>query len=107
MVDPDVLPGTYRDAETGGEVVLGSDGTFSATAVSTDGSSDPDDFSGRWEFVDSKASDEDVPGYRPPLFRGLAGKSAHARRKGISPLTFPIYDVMESDAPDHAGPARQ
>ncbi|MDI3409349.1 hypothetical protein [Streptomyces cavernicola] len=47
----------YRNEETGGEITLGSDGTFSATDVSTDGSSSPGDFSGRWEYVDSASSD--------------------------------------------------
>ncbi|AZM51283.1 hypothetical protein DMA15_00700 [Streptomyces sp. WAC 01529] len=56
-VDPDELPGVYRDEETGSQITLGSDGTFSATAVSTDGSSRPGDFSGQWEFVDSSSSD--------------------------------------------------
>ncbi|CAL9440626.1 hypothetical protein [Streptomyces griseomycini] len=59
-VDPDQLPGVYRDDATGGEILLDSDGTFSATDVSTDGSSDPADFSGRWEFVDSPTSDDFV-----------------------------------------------
>ncbi|MFG2769310.1 hypothetical protein [Streptomyces sp. NPDC048350] len=56
-VDPAGLPGVYRDGATGGELRLESDGTFSATGLSTDGSSDPADFSGRWEFRDSQASD--------------------------------------------------
>lgn len=41
---------------TGGEILLESDGTFSATDVSTDSLADPTDFSGRWEFVDSSSS---------------------------------------------------
>ncbi|MEU6985453.1 hypothetical protein ABZ946_18780 [Streptomyces sp. NPDC046324] len=57
-VDPAELPGVYRDDATGGELQLESDGTFSATGVSTDGSSDPADFSGRWEFRDSQASSD-------------------------------------------------
>ncbi|MBD3932260.1 hypothetical protein IF129_11935 [Streptomyces chumphonensis] len=51
-IDPDALPGRYRD-ETGGEVRLEPDGTFSVTAVSTNDSSGPADFSGTWEFHDS------------------------------------------------------
>ncbi|WP_217165434.1 hypothetical protein [Streptomyces sp. AC512_CC834] len=53
-VDPDELPGTYRNEETGGEVVLGSDGTFSATHISMDESPGTADFSGTWDFVDSE-----------------------------------------------------
>lgn len=60
-VDPDELPGTYRNAETGGEILLNSDGTFAATDISADdttgtGSGGPVDFSGSWEFVDSDSS---------------------------------------------------
>ncbi|MGW0534749.1 hypothetical protein [Streptomyces sp. NPDC003032] len=50
----------YRDDATGGEILLGSDGTFSATDVSTDSFSGPADFSGRWEFVDSSSSSDFV-----------------------------------------------
>ncbi|MCB5177936.1 hypothetical protein [Streptomyces antimicrobicus] len=57
-VDPDELPGTYRNAKTGAELVLQPDGRFSATAVSTDLNSDPADFSGRWEFLDDQASSD-------------------------------------------------
>ena len=56
-VDPDELPGVYRDGKTGGEIRLDSDGTFTATDLSTDVHSDPANFHGRWEFVDSSASD--------------------------------------------------
>ncbi|MER7485655.1 hypothetical protein ABTY20_07015 [Streptomyces sp. NPDC126497] len=59
-VDTGDLPGVYRDDATGGEILLGSNGTFSATDVSMDGSSDPVDFRGRWEFVDSRSSDDFV-----------------------------------------------
>ncbi|WP_234349877.1 hypothetical protein [Streptomyces sp. WM4235] len=59
-VDPDELPGLYRNEKTGGEILLGSDGTFSATDVSTDGSSDPADFQGSWEFLDSQESSDFV-----------------------------------------------
>lgn len=55
-VDADGLPGVYRNDVTGGEILLESDGTFSATDVSTDSLADPTDFSGRWEFVDSSSS---------------------------------------------------
>ncbi|MDR3083920.1 MAG: hypothetical protein LBV60_23895 [Streptomyces sp.] len=57
-VDPDELPGVYRDDATGGEIVLDSDRTFSATDVSTDGFSGPADFSGQWEFLDNQASSD-------------------------------------------------
>ncbi|MEV6400392.1 hypothetical protein AB0M39_37360 [Streptomyces sp. NPDC051907] len=56
-VDPDELPGVYRNDATRGEILLESDGRFSATDVSTDSLSGPGDFSGRWEFVDSSSSD--------------------------------------------------
>jgi hypothetical protein len=63
-VDPDELPGVYRDDATGGEIVLASDGTFSATDVSGDavggGGTDPVDFGGRWEFVASSGSGDFV-----------------------------------------------
>lgn len=55
-VDADALPGVYRSDETGGEITLESDGTFSATDISADesvgnGGADPLDFHGEWEFV--------------------------------------------------------
>ncbi|MEU2799401.1 hypothetical protein AB0E21_31330 [Streptomyces sp. NPDC047967] len=64
-VDPGELPGAYRDEETGGEIVLNSDGTFFATGISPDdatggGGADARDFSGRWEFVDSGANTDRV-----------------------------------------------
>ncbi|MCM9079293.1 MULTISPECIES: hypothetical protein [Streptomyces] len=59
--EPDELPGVYRNEETGGEIQLKSDGTFSATDISADeatggGDTAPLDFSGRWEFVDTGTS---------------------------------------------------
>ncbi|MEU8465698.1 hypothetical protein [Streptomyces sp. NPDC029003] len=58
--DPGELPGVYRNDATGGEVVLGPDGVFSATGLSTDGHSGPADFSGGWEFVNSDSSSDFV-----------------------------------------------
>ncbi|MGI5171800.1 hypothetical protein ACQEU3_46390 [Spirillospora sp. CA-253888] len=55
-VDADELPGVYRSEATGGEVRLGSDGTFAATDVSTGVVSGRADFGGRWKFVDSSSS---------------------------------------------------
>ncbi|MGW2183438.1 hypothetical protein ACWCXX_36495 [Streptomyces sp. NPDC001732] len=61
--DADELPGVYRSDETGGEILLDPDGTFSATDISADeakgsGGTDPLDLHGRWEFVaGDKASD--------------------------------------------------
>lgn len=52
------LAGVYRNDKTGGELLLGSDGKFSATGVSTDRSSGPADFHGRWEFLDNQASSD-------------------------------------------------
>ncbi|MER6394337.1 hypothetical protein ACFXEL_30685 [Streptomyces sp. NPDC059382] len=59
-VDPDELPGTYRNAKTGGELLLGSDGKFSATGVSVDRASDPADFHGSWKFLDQQESSDFV-----------------------------------------------
>ncbi|WP_328419139.1 hypothetical protein [Streptomyces sp. NBC_00443] len=57
-VDTDELPDVYRNDATGGEILLETDGTFSATDVSTDTISGPADFSGRWEFADSNSSSD-------------------------------------------------
>ncbi|MFF3784384.1 hypothetical protein [Streptomyces sp. NPDC001933] len=57
-VDTEELPGVYRNDATGSEILLESDGTFSATDVSTGSLSGPADFSGRWEFVDSSSSSD-------------------------------------------------
>lgn len=60
-VDPTDLPGTYRNEETGGEVHLESDGTFTATGITADettgnGNTDVLDFSGTWEFTERESS---------------------------------------------------
>ncbi|MFJ3768267.1 hypothetical protein ACIPQJ_18005 [Streptomyces sp. NPDC090082] len=52
-VDPDELPGVYRNGKTGGEITLDSDGTFTATDLSTDEQSEPADFHGQWTYQDS------------------------------------------------------
>ncbi|MFE7512545.1 hypothetical protein ACFU8I_15220 [Streptomyces sp. NPDC057540] len=57
QVDAEDLPGLYRNKETGGEIRLDSNGTFTATHLSTDAHTDPADFHGQWEFVDSSGSD--------------------------------------------------
>ncbi|MFJ9079458.1 hypothetical protein ACIRO3_30105 [Streptomyces sp. NPDC102278] len=59
-VDPDELPGLYRNEKTGGEILLGSDGKFSATDLSIEGSSDPADFHGSWEFLDNREASDFV-----------------------------------------------
>lgn len=59
-VDPAELPGVYRNAETGGEIRLDTDRTFTATDVETGYSSGPADFSGRWDFEDSRTSSDFV-----------------------------------------------
>ncbi|MFD8146741.1 hypothetical protein [Streptomyces sp. NPDC059708] len=59
-VDPHALPGVYRNEKVGGEIVLGADGTFSATGVSTGYTTGPADFGGRWEFVTRKGADDFV-----------------------------------------------
>ncbi|WP_218839782.1 hypothetical protein [Streptomyces sp. WZ.A104] len=51
-VDAEDLPGLYRNDETGGEIRLESDGTFTATDLSTAPHGDPADFHGDWNFVD-------------------------------------------------------
>ncbi|WP_432137386.1 MULTISPECIES: hypothetical protein [unclassified Streptomyces] len=59
-VDVGELPGVYRDAASGGEIVLDPDGTFAATHVPGDaiggGRTAPADFAGRWEYVDSSVA---------------------------------------------------
>ncbi|MGW4055777.1 hypothetical protein ACWENA_33650 [Streptomyces sp. NPDC004779] len=57
QVDAEDLPGLYRNDETGGEIRLESDGTFTATDLSTDEGAEPADFHGEWDFVDSSGSD--------------------------------------------------
>ncbi len=64
-VDAGELPGVYRNSETGGEIELGSDGTFTATGISADeyvgrGGADPVDFSGRWQFLGDQAGSDFV-----------------------------------------------
>ncbi|MFD5326423.1 hypothetical protein [Streptomyces sp. NPDC127092] len=59
-VDPGELPGVYRNDGTGAELRLEPDGTFSAVDVVTDGSSDPADFSGRWEWLGDQAGSDFV-----------------------------------------------
>ncbi|MER6678954.1 hypothetical protein [Streptomyces sp. NPDC000983] len=56
-VAPDEFPGVYRNSQTGGEITLDSDGTVTATDLSTDAHSGPADFHGQWEFTDSSGSD--------------------------------------------------
>ncbi|MGW1014667.1 hypothetical protein ACWD4X_32090 [Streptomyces termitum] len=56
-VDAADLPGLYRDKESGGEIRLDPDGTFTATDLTTDPDTDPEDLHGTWEFVDSSGSD--------------------------------------------------
>ncbi|MFJ4283931.1 hypothetical protein [Streptomyces massasporeus] len=57
-VDPDGLPGTYRDGETGGEIRLNGDGRFSVTGISGSdlwfhGPAASVDFSGTWSATSS------------------------------------------------------
>ncbi|GGU84883.1 hypothetical protein GCM10010275_20030 [Streptomyces litmocidini] len=53
QVDAEDLPGLYRNEQTGGEIRLDSDGTFTATDLSTGEHTDPADFHGKWDFVDN------------------------------------------------------
>ncbi|MGX1510307.1 hypothetical protein RKD44_001595 [Streptomyces collinus] len=60
-VDPEKLPGVYLNEETDGRIALDSDGTFSATHISMDGTPDePADFSGTWDFVENEHSGDFV-----------------------------------------------
>ncbi|MFF7501188.1 hypothetical protein ACFZBM_17365 [Streptomyces lavendulae] len=57
-VDPDALPGVYRDGETGGEIRLHVGGRFSAVGISKSdvrgrGSAAPVDFGGTWSATPS------------------------------------------------------
>ncbi|MFD2028099.1 hypothetical protein [Promicromonospora aerolata] len=61
-IEADQVSGTYRSAETGGELRLEPDGTFLATGISGDeavgsGGTDTADFSGEWEVVDFGSDD--------------------------------------------------
>ncbi|MFF2847384.1 hypothetical protein ACFVT5_13710 [Streptomyces sp. NPDC058001] len=57
-VDTDDLPGAYRNEKSGGQIRLARDGAFTATHVSISSGSDPADFHGRWEFVDSSTASD-------------------------------------------------
>ncbi|MFD7980928.1 hypothetical protein [Streptomyces sp. NPDC059071] len=59
-VDPDELPGVYRNDRTGAELRLEPDGTYSAEDVVTDETSVPADFSGRWEWLGNQAGSDFV-----------------------------------------------
>lgn len=59
--DAGELPGVYRSEDTGGEISLDPDGTFTATDISADeatgsGGAAPLDFSGQWVFTDKGTS---------------------------------------------------
>ncbi|MEV6684064.1 hypothetical protein AB0N28_01765 [Streptomyces sp. NPDC051130] len=56
QIDAEDLPGLYRNDETGGEIRLDPDGTFTATDLSIDAHTHPANFHGQWETVDSSAS---------------------------------------------------
>ncbi|MGC9500866.1 hypothetical protein [Streptomyces sp. WG7] len=58
-VDPERLPGVYRNDE-GGQVELSADGTFSATRVTTGDGPDSADFSGSWDYEDPSSGDDFV-----------------------------------------------
>lgn len=77
-VDPDELPGVYRNEATGGKILLESDGTFSATDVSADastgrGGAEPVDFSGDWDFVDEEIANDFVYLFIEPGELGKVG----------------------------------
>lgn len=58
-VDPQKLPGVYRN-DDGGQIELSADGTFSATGVTTSEGADPVDFSGSWDYEDPGTSSDFV-----------------------------------------------
>ncbi|MFB7650606.1 MULTISPECIES: hypothetical protein [unclassified Streptomyces] len=58
-VDPEKLPGVYRNAE-GAQIELGAGGTFSATDVTTREGYGPVDFSGNWDYVKRDTSSDFV-----------------------------------------------
>jgi hypothetical protein len=60
-IDVDQVPGIYRSSETGGTVELESDGEFSASGISSAeavgaGGTEPRQFAGKWEIIQSEAS---------------------------------------------------
>ncbi|MFD6077579.1 hypothetical protein ACFWG5_18575 [Streptomyces hydrogenans] len=84
QVDAEDLPGVYRDKETGGEIRLDSDGTFTATALSTDANTDPEDLHGHWDFVDGGSFSDDFV-YLDIAERGIgevSGVQLYARGGG-------------------------
>ncbi len=90
--DPDELPGVYRNGKTGGEITLDSDGTFTATDLSTDEGSDPADFHGQWDFVDSGDSFSDDFVYLNIEERGIgevSGVQLYARGEGEVAFSLP------------------
>ncbi|WSB87142.1 hypothetical protein OHA60_26955 [Streptomyces cellulosae] len=58
-IDPRKLPGVYRN-DDGGRIELSADGTFTATAVTTDEGAEPADFSGTWDYEKADTSDDFV-----------------------------------------------
>ncbi|MFJ6072239.1 hypothetical protein ACIQFU_15565 [Streptomyces sp. NPDC093065] len=58
-VDPEKLPGVYRN-DDGGRIELSADGTFSATRVTTRTGGNPVDFSGSWDYEDPGTSSDFV-----------------------------------------------
>ncbi|MFJ5787601.1 hypothetical protein [Streptomyces hydrogenans] len=91
QVDAEDLPGVYRDEETGGEIRLDSDGTFTATGLSTDANTDPEDLHGHWDFVDSGSFSEDFV-YLDIAERGIgevSGVQLYARGGGKVAFSTP------------------
>ncbi|MEU8465779.1 hypothetical protein [Streptomyces sp. NPDC029003] len=89
-VDPDELPGVYRNGKTGGEITLDSDGTFTATDLSTDEHSEPADFHGQWKFEDSSFGGEFV--YLDIAERGIgevSGVQLYTRGGGKVAFSLP------------------
>ncbi|WP_175439370.1 hypothetical protein [Streptomyces exfoliatus] len=91
-VDPDELPGVYRNGKTGGEITLDSDGTFTATHLSTGEHADPDDFHGKWDFVDNGTLSDDFV-YLDIDERGIGEVSGvHLYARGGGKIAFSTPD---------------
>ncbi|GAB2932328.1 MULTISPECIES: hypothetical protein [unclassified Streptomyces] len=92
QVDPENLPGLYRNEKTGGEIRLDSDGTFSATHLSTGKHADPGDFHGTWDFVDNGTLSDDFV-YLDIDERGIGEVSGvHLYARGGGKIAFSTPD---------------
>ncbi|MGW5641179.1 hypothetical protein [Streptomyces sp. NPDC003832] len=79
----------YRNGKTGGEITLGSNGTFTATDLSTDAHTDPENLHGHWEFVDSSGSDFVYLDIDERGIGGVSGVQLYARGGGKGEFSRP------------------